>query len=81
MQIRAKLETLVDDMLDGHILLDEAIAEFEKIYIQRALERHRDHLSRTARVLGIHRNTLSKRVAHYQKQGRSAHRQARRGGD
>jgi len=81
MQIRAKLETLVDDMLDGHILLDEAIAEFEKIYIQRALERHRDHLSRTARVLGIHRNTLSKRVAHYQKQNRAAQRQARRGGD
>jgi len=81
MQIRAKLETLVDDMLDGHILLDEAIAEFEKIYIQRALERHRDHLSRTARVLGIHRNTLSKRVAHYQKQSRGAQRQARRGGD
>ncbi len=52
-------------MLDGRILLDEAVAEFEKIYIQKALARNRDHLSKTANALGIHRNTLSKRVASY----------------
>lgn len=78
MQLHAKLEALIDEMLDGQILLDEAVAEFEKLYIQKALQRHKDHLSRTAQVLGIHRNTLSKRVATYQKQERAANRSARR---
>ena len=52
-------------MLEGHILLDEALCEFEKLYIKKALARHKQHLSNTAVVLGIHRNTLAKRVALY----------------
>ena len=68
MQMRARLEALIDEMLDGQIMLDEAVAEFEKLYIQKALARHKEHLSRTAHILGIHRNTLSKRVNHYRKQ-------------
>jgi len=59
------MESLIVEMLDGRILLEEAITEFEKIYIQKALERNSDHLSKTACALGIHRNTLSKRVAAY----------------
>ena len=59
------MESLIGEMLDGRILLDEAITEFEKIYIQKALERNSDHLCKTATALGIHRNTLSKRVATY----------------
>ena len=72
MQMRARLEALIEDMLDGQIMLDEALAEFEKLYIQKALARHKEHLSRTATILGIHRNTLSKRVANYRKQERAA---------
>jgi DNA-binding NtrC family response regulator len=76
--MHAKLEALIDEMLEGHILLDEAIAEFERLYIQKALNRHKAHLSKTAAVLGIHRNTLSKRVTTYQKHERSANRLAKR---
>ena len=72
MQMRARLEALIDEMLDGQIMLDEALAEFEKLYIQKALARQKEHLSRTASTLGIHRNTLSKRVAAYRKQERAA---------
>lgn len=64
--MRNRLEKLIDEMLDGQILLDEARDEFEKIYIQKALERYNNHLSKTAEALGIHRNTLSKKVAAYQ---------------
>jgi len=63
--MRKRMESLIGEMLDGRILLDEAITEFEKIYIQQALERNSDHLCKTATALGIHRNTLSKRVAGY----------------
>ena len=63
--MRQRMEALIGEMLDGRILLDEAVSEFEKIYIKKALERNCDHLSKTAAALGIHRNTLSKRVAGY----------------
>ncbi len=65
--MRARLEALIDEMLDGKILLAEAVGEFEKLYIKKALSRNHDHLSRTAKALGIHRNTISKRVAEYQR--------------
>jgi len=55
-------------MLEGHILLDEAMCEFEKLYIKKALARHKQHISNTAAVLGIHRNTLAKRGAAYKNQ-------------
>jgi len=78
-----RLENLIDEMLEGQILLDEAMAEFEKLYIKKALSRHKQHLSKTAAAIGIHRNTLSKRVASYEKQerrieSRSLKRAARR---
>ena len=66
--IHNRLESLIDEMLEGHILLDEALCEFEKLYIKKALARHKQHISNTAAILGIHRNTLAKRVATYQKQ-------------
>ena len=75
--MRAKLEALVEEMLDGQILLDEAVAEFERVYIEKALSRHKKHLSNTAKTLGIHRNTLSKRVADYQRSSRPTSRDKR----
>ncbi len=79
MQMRSRLEALIDEMLDGQIMLDEAVAEFEKLYIQKALSRHKEHLSKTASTLGIHRNTLSKRVATYRTQEpRAAKKSAKR---
>lgn len=66
--MHSRLESLIDEMLEGHILLDEALSEFEKLYIKKALARHKQHLSKTAVVLGIHRNTLAKRVATYKQQ-------------
>ncbi len=78
--MRNRMENLVEEMLDGQILLNEAMCEFEKLYIQKALERCDDHLSNTANTLGIHRNTLSKRVAAYQETPKTPKRLlARRG--
>jgi Fis family transcriptional regulator, factor for inversion stimulation protein len=77
--MRARLEALIEEMLDGRILLAEAMGEFERLYIRKALSRNKDHLSRTAKALGIHRNTLSKRIATYQKQERPLVRAARGG--
>lgn len=66
MQMRNQMELLIEQMLDGQILLNEALSEFEKIYIQKALQRYDEHVSKTASALGIHRNTLAKKTATYQ---------------
>ncbi|MEZ5428449.1 MAG: helix-turn-helix domain-containing protein [Pyrinomonadaceae bacterium] len=78
MQLRDRMESLIEEMLDGQILLNEAVSEFEKIYIEKALERNNDHLSNTACILGIHRNTLSKRVAGYQTNSKTPKRLLKR---
>jgi transcriptional regulator with PAS, ATPase and Fis domain len=72
MQIRPRLEAVIEDMLDGHIMLDEAMEEFEKLYIEKAYSRHKKHISQTAAALGIHRNTISKRVHSYRANERPA---------
>ena len=66
MKIRDRMEDLIEEMLDGQIMLNEALSEFEKLYIQKAMKRFNEHLSNSANALGIHRNTLSKRVATYE---------------
>ena len=65
MLLRERMEIMINELLDGHILLDEAIGEFEKLYILNALARQSDHVSKTAAALGIHRNTLAKRIESY----------------
>lgn len=77
--MRARLEALIEEMLDGQILLAEALNEFERLYIKKALARNKQHLSQTAKVLGVHRNTISKRVATYHKGSRPLLRAARSG--
>jgi DNA-binding NtrC family response regulator len=74
MQMRNRMEVLIEEMLDGQIMLNEALSEFEKLYIQKALLRFDEHLSQTATALGIHRNTLSKRVSTYQEQPKTPKR-------
>ena len=74
MQIRPRLEAVIDDMLDGHIMLDEALEEFEKLYIQKAYDRNKKRISHTAAALGIHRNTISKRVHTYRAEERNHQR-------
>ena len=52
-------------MVDRGILLEEAITEFEKKFIKCVLENSKGNQSRAAKVLGIHRNTLSRKVSDY----------------
>jgi Fis family transcriptional regulator, factor for inversion stimulation protein len=63
--VRDQLEALVGQMVDRGILFDEAINEFEKRFIRRALARSNGNQSRAARLLGIHRNTLSRKIELY----------------
>ncbi len=65
--MKAELESLIDQMINRGILYDEAVREFEKRFILNVLQRHHHNLSKAATALGIHRNTLSKRLEEYEK--------------
>ncbi len=63
--LKQKLESLVEEMIGKGIRFQEARQEFEKRFIARVLERENGNLSRAAKVLRIHRNTLSKKILAY----------------
>lgn len=73
--VKDQLEGLVSQMVEHGILFDEAVGEFEKRFIKRALERAAGNQSRAAEVLGIHRNTLSRKIGEY-KLDRNGHRRS-----
>jgi Fis family transcriptional regulator, factor for inversion stimulation protein len=63
--VKEQLESLVGMMVDRGILLEEALTEFEKKFIKRVLEHTQGNQCRAAKVLGIHRNTLSRKISQY----------------
>jgi Fis family transcriptional regulator len=63
--LKDQLESLVGLMVERGILLEEAITEFEKKFIKRVLERSNGNQCRAAKVLGIHRNTLGRKIGEY----------------
>ena len=60
--MKQQLEALVIEMVDKGIRFSEAKREFEKRFITRVLQQHRGNLSRAAKDLRIHRNTLGKKI-------------------
>lgn len=63
--LKQRLESLIEEMISKGIRFQEARQEFEKRFIGRVLERENGNLSRAAKVLRIHRNTLSKKILEY----------------
>ena len=63
--MRAQLEALVREMVDKGILYDDARREFERRYILYAHEKGDGNIGRTAELTGMHRNTLSRKIAEY----------------
>jgi DNA-binding NtrC family response regulator len=72
--LKDQLEALVGQMVERGIQFDEAINEFEKKFIKRVLDRSRGNQSRAARLLGIHRNTLSRKIDRYKLDNRHQRR-------
>ena len=67
--MKEKLESLVTEMIEKRILLEEALGEFEKRFIQSALTKTGGNQSKAAHILGLHRNTLSRKVVQYKLNG------------
>jgi DNA-binding NtrC family response regulator len=70
-RLKERLETICVEMIDRGILFSEALGQFEKCFIAEVVRRHDGNLVRAAAKLGIHRNTLAKRMNHYQTKRKS----------
>ena len=75
--MKDQLEGLVNQMVERGIYFEEAIGEFEKRFIKRVLDRVNGNQSRAARVLGIHRNTLSRKIDAYKLDSNGHQRRSR----
>jgi DNA-binding NtrC family response regulator len=70
--ISDKLEKLVEEMVDRGVQFEDAVREFEKRYIARVLGSCDGSLTRAADTLGIHRNTLTRKMGEYRIKKRTA---------
>jgi DNA-binding protein Fis len=62
LRLKERIEALCKEMIEKGILYSEAMDQFERSFISEVMHRNKGNLIRTASILGIHRNTLSKKV-------------------
>ncbi len=65
MQLRDQLERLVEDLVSRGVRYEDALREFEKRFIAQVLTLADGNLGKAADLLGIHRNTLSRKIAEH----------------
>jgi DNA-binding NtrC family response regulator len=54
---------IVDELVRRGLTLEQARKEFERLFIVSSLRFHEGNLGRSARSLGVHRNTLRNKVS------------------
>jgi DNA-binding NtrC family response regulator len=63
--VREHLDRLVEELLEKGVPYPDACREFERRFISQALSHTKGNLAHTAKRLGMHRNTLSRKIAEY----------------
>ena len=63
--MRDDLLALVQQMIDRGIRFEDAQREFEKTFISRALTKTNYNVCKAAKMTGLHRNTLSRKISEY----------------
>ena len=65
MAMKEQLERLVDEMVTKGVRYEEAHREFEKKFIAFVLSKADGNVGKAADLLGMHRNTLSRKISEY----------------
>jgi len=63
--IADRLQRLIDEMVDKGVQFDDAVREFEKRFIANVLGNCDGSLTKAADALGMHRNTLTRKMGEY----------------
>lgn len=73
--MKNEFDGVVEHLLRGNIFMQEAIELLEKKMIELALQANAGNQSATSKQLGIHRNTLQRKMREYElDNGRAHHR-------
>jgi DNA-binding NtrC family response regulator len=75
------IDELVLKALDGGIFLEQAVELLERSMITEALSRTAGNQTEASKILGIHRNTLQRKMGEYNIDGRRKKPMARVHGD
>ena len=60
--MKDNLDSLVNMMIDNGIMFPDAVDEFERRFIKKMLEKANGNQSKASKALGIHRNTLKRKI-------------------
>jgi len=63
--MKSEFDELVDHLLDGNIFLPQAVEVLERKMIEGALKTSEGNQSAASKQLGIHRNTLQRKMAEF----------------
>lgn len=63
--MKDQMEKLIAELVEGGVFFQDAVSEFEKRFIRKVLDGHRGNQSQSAKALGIHRNTLGRKMDEY----------------
>jgi DNA-binding NtrC family response regulator len=61
--LNGRLFQIVDELVNRGLTLEQARREFEKQFIVASLKSNRGNFCRSAKSLGVHRNTLRNKVS------------------
>jgi len=75
--MKGEFEGLVDRLLGANVSLHEATEILERGMIAGALARHRGNQSAASKQLGMHRNTLQRKLQEYELKRKPAGREVR----
>jgi DNA-binding NtrC family response regulator len=75
LQLKQRFDACIDEMMSANFFMEQAVEVLEKGMIQRALKATSQNQSEAAKVLGIHRNTLQRKMRDYQIDGKWPNRQ------
>jgi len=64
--MKEKFDGIVEQLLAANIFLEEAIEVLERAMIRGALARCEGNQTEASKLLGIHRNTLQRKILQYE---------------
>ena len=76
--MKEEFEALVDHLMGSGFFLEEVTELLERTLIERTLHRTGGNRSAASKLLGIHRNTLQRKLAEYHLVARKARRKPAR---
>ena len=72
--MKESFDALIDHLVKGGFFLEQVVEILEKGMIERVLARTEGNQSEASKILGIHRNTLQRKMVEYEIGGRRPRR-------